>query len=94
MTYLHVQHKVKDYKSWKSVFDNFIDTRRASGEKSYQIMHPDNDPNDLVLLFEWDNSKNAHNFMKSQELKHAMERAGVTGEPKAYVLEEVDRGRD
>jgi quinol monooxygenase YgiN len=94
MTYLHVQHKVKDYDAWKSVFDKFIDTRRASGEKSYQILHPDNDPNNLVLLFEWDNGKNAHNFIKSPELKQAMLRAGVTEEPKAYVLVEVARGKD
>ena len=93
MTYLHVEHKVRDYKAWKSVFDNFIDTRRAKGEKSFQIMHPDDDPNDLVILFEWDNAKNAHDFMKSQELKQAMHEAGVTGEPKAYVLEELAKGK-
>jgi len=92
MTYLHVKHKVKDYASWKSVFDKFIDTRRAGGEKSYRIMHPDNDPNNLVLLFEWDNERNAHSFLKSSELKKAMEQAGVMEAPEAYVLQEVAKG--
>jgi quinol monooxygenase YgiN len=93
MTYLQVQHKVRDYASWKSVFDKFIDTRRAGGEKSYLIMHPDDDPNNLVLLFEWDNAKRAHEFFKSPELKKAMQQAGVTEAPEVHVLEEVARGK-
>ena len=93
MTYLHVQHKVRDYVSWKSVFDKFIDTRRASGEKSYLIMHPDDNPNNLVLLFEWDSAKHARDFLQSPELKKAMQDAGVTEIPEAHVLKEVARGK-
>ena len=33
MTYVSVKHKVRDYKAWKSVFDNFEETRKSAGEK-------------------------------------------------------------
>jgi hypothetical protein len=84
MTQLLIKHKVKDYPSWKKVFDGFIETRRASGEKSYKIMHPENDGNDLLAIFEWDNLENAKKFVGSSELKQTMSNAGVIGQPTGY----------
>jgi quinol monooxygenase YgiN len=92
MTNVLVKHKVKDYLSWKAVFDGFADFRKSSGEKSYRIMQPKEDPNDLTLLFEWDNLDNAQKFMKSPELKSAMQKAGVAEEPNIQFLNEVDEG--
>jgi len=92
MAYLFVRHKVKDYTAWKATFDAFIETRRAGGEKSYQIYHPDDDPNNLLLLFEWDSLANARAFMANPEMKEAMGEAGVIEAPEAYFLEEYERG--
>lgn len=92
MANLFIHHKVKDYTTWKSTFDGFIETRRAGGEKAYQIFHPDDDPNNLLLLFEWDSLANARKFMANPELKEAMGAAGVIEEPEVYFLEEYERG--
>jgi len=92
MAYMLVRHNVKDYPAWKRVFDDLIDTRRASGEKTWQIWHQDDDPHNLWLLFEWDNLKNARAFANSEALKEAMQKAGVTGHPDIQFLEENDRG--
>jgi len=88
MAHLLIRHKVEDYSAWKKVFDGFIDTRRTSGEKSYQLFHPDDDPNNLVALFEWDTLNNAKKFVNGQELKEAMGNAGVVEQPEVYFLEE------
>jgi hypothetical protein len=93
MAYVIVRHRIKDYPKWKAAFDGFIETRRKGGEKSYQIFHPDNDPNNLTALFEWDNLENGRKFMNSNELKDAMGRAGVLEKPEIYFLEEYDRGK-
>ena len=92
MAQLLIKHKVKDYPSWKKVFDGFIETRRASGEKSYKIMHPENDGNDLLAIFEWDNLENAKKFAGSSQLKQTMGNAGVIGQPEVYFLEEYTHG--
>jgi heme-degrading monooxygenase HmoA len=92
MAQLFVKHKVKDYSSWKKVFDGFIETRRAGGEKKYQIFHPDDDPNNLLTIFEWDNLENARKFVSSPDLKKAMGNAGVTEQPEVYFLEEYAEG--
>ena len=39
MAHLFIKHKVDDYAAWKKIFDDFVETRRAGGEKSYQILH-------------------------------------------------------
>jgi len=87
-----VKHKVNDFAAWKSAFDNFADFRKKSGEKSFQILHPSNDHNDLTLLFGWDTEENARKFMESGELKHAMQEAGVSGAPKIEFLSEAAKG--
>lgn len=92
MTHLLIKHKVKDYASWKDVFDNFMDFRKSSGEKSFQILHSDQSPNDLTLIFKWDNTNNAKTFLSSDELKSAMQNAGVAEEPEIVFLNEVAQG--
>ncbi len=93
MAHLLIKHKVKDYPVWKKVFDGFIDTRRASGEKTYQILHTDDDSNKLVSFFEWDSLENAKKFTGSSELKEAMGKAGVVEKPEIYFLEEYAAGK-
>ena len=92
MTYLFIRHKVKNYGSWKSAFDRFIETRRSGGEKSYQIFHPSDDINNLYLIFEWNNLENAKKFIESPQLKEAMQKAGVIEAPEIHFLEEVAHG--
>jgi hypothetical protein len=92
VAHLLIRHKVKDYAAWKATFDEFIETRRAGGEKSWQIWHPQDDPSNLVVLFEWDSIGNARAFLANPDLKGAMEAGGVVEPPEAYFLEEYDRG--
>ena len=91
---LHVlaRHKVEDYSAWKRTFDAAADLRRKSGEQSFLILHPNGDPNDLVLLFEWDTAVNARKFMESKELRQAMQESGVIGTPAIELLEKADSG--
>jgi len=92
MSQVLVKHKVNDYAAWKDAFDSFADFRKSAGEKSFQILHQDNDPNDLTLLFKWDTRENAESFLASEELKSTMERAGVTETPNIQFLNEVAEG--
>jgi heme-degrading monooxygenase HmoA len=92
MAYMVIRHKVKDYDAWKVGFDNAIGIRKASGEKSFRIFQLVDDRNDVVALFEWDSLDNARKFIGSAELREAMEKAGVSEEPKVNFLEEVAQG--
>jgi hypothetical protein len=43
-----------------------------------------------VILFEWESLEKAHQFAQSDELRQAMQRAGVIGMPDLYFLEQVE----
>ena len=51
------------------------------------------DPNELVILLEWDSLDNARQFANADKLREAMQRAGVADQPDVYFLEEVDQLR-
>ena len=91
MTNVLIKHRVNDFAAWKNVFDNFVDFRKSSGEKSYRILHAGDDSNDLTILFEWDSKTNAETFLASSELKDAMQKAGVAAW--AYINGFMIRGR-
>ena len=92
MAHVIITHKVNDYSQWKKVFDDFADTRKDGGEKAYQVFQHADDPNNLTLVFEWDNKANAEEFLSSSELKSTMQRAGVAESPTIRYVELDDKG--
>ncbi|HBE92698.1 MAG TPA: cyclase [Gammaproteobacteria bacterium] len=92
MTTVLIKHSVEDFDKWKAEFDAFHDNRKASGEATYQIYRPIDNPNTLVILFEWDSMDNAKSFLESSDLKEAMVRAGVSSEPEITMMEMAGQG--
>jgi len=89
MAYLLVRHAVKDYAQWRSVFDNNESLRAAGGAKAARVFQSAADPNQIVTLIEWDQIDNARRFAASEDLRKAMEQAGVVGPPDVLLVEEV-----
>jgi hypothetical protein len=84
-----VHHAVSDYRSWRAVFDEAIDFRQLGGERSCRVFRKAGDPNNLTLLFEWDELDRAQSYMNSQELREKMKQAGVIGIPEIQYLSEM-----
>ena len=93
MTTLFIRHRVKNYAKWKKTFEAFAPTRRAGGERGYRIGHLPGKPNNLCLIFDWDSAASAAKFLKSKELRTAMQDAGVTEKPEVFIFEEIDKGK-
>ena len=89
MVYVIVRTKVKDYGSWRSVFNELAESRKAHGEKSSQVFQSVQNPNDITILFEWESSEKSQQYMQSDELKAARERGGAIGEPVVHVLNKI-----
>ena len=86
-----VKHRVKDYGKWKPVFDEHGSKRRTSGSRGGRLFKNSKDPNELLILFEWEDQAKALQFAQSDDLRQAMERAGVVGKPEVYFLEEIEK---
>lgn len=90
MANLLVRNKVEDYATWKPVFDKHSEMRKAAGSKGGRLFHNADDPNDVVVLMEWDDIAKAREFAGSAELREAMQEAGVVGRPDVYFLEDEE----
>ncbi len=91
MAYLLIKHKVEDFSKWKQVFDEHGPMRKAGGSKGGYLFRNADDPNELVIIFKWDDLEKARQFTGSEELKKAMEQAGVVTRPDIYFLDKVEK---
>jgi len=87
MAHVFVRHTVKDFGKWRSTFEAYEPTRRSFGGGDYTLFRSAQNPNDIFLLFSWDSLENARRFIESDELRGAMEKAGVVGRPEIHFLE-------
>ena len=91
MPYLLIRHKVANYEMWKPGFDADSVNRQANGSRGGQLFRNANDPNEIVVLLEWDDLEKARQFTQSAELREVMQQAGVIDQPDIYFLKDGEQ---
>jgi ABC-type sugar transport system substrate-binding protein len=86
-----VQHKVKDYASWRKAYDAFDVTRKKLGVTAQAVYRVEGEPNNLVITHDFASADKAKAFLASRELKETMEKAGVDGAPTIWVTVKSDK---
>lgn len=66
-------------------------SRKAAGCKGTQVFRSSEDPNEILVLLEWNDLESARQFAQSQDLREVMQRAGVVGQPDVYFLNDAGR---
>lgn len=89
MAQLLVRHRVEDYDEWKRVFDDHADAREEYGSLGGVVGRVAGDPDEVVLVLEWDDVDRAREFADSATLQNAMREAGVVGTPEVTFLDET-----
>lgn len=82
---------MEDFEKWRSTFHDNEAYRTEHGERGYQVFRSVEDPNEVVVLFEWDENEDPRTFFESEEMRETMAEAGLTGPPDMTVLELVDQ---
>src|SRR5258706_2459397 len=90
MITLVVFHNVRDFDSWKPVFDAHEDVRRSHGELEHRVYRGADDRNRVIVHNDFESEEAARAFMTDPSLPAAMEQAGVVGEPWLGLIERVD----
>ena len=90
MAYVIINHNVKDYDKFRSVFDYDAARRRRMGCKGGRLFRSSLGPNDLFALFEWDTLENAQRFIADYETREAFEWVHSVEEVRAFALEQVE----
>jgi quinol monooxygenase YgiN len=91
MQYVLIIHEVADYPAWKKVFDGAADIRREAGERSYQVLRYQTDPNRIVHFSMWTSIDDARRFFESPKLVQIRAEAGVKS-PEFIYLEQLESG--
>jgi hypothetical protein len=86
-----IRHRVADFAKWKLVLDDESPSRKANGSCGERIFRSAVDPNEVLVLMEWDDIERAHLFVRSADLSDAMVRAEVTDRPDIWFLKEANR---
>lgn len=91
MHYVLVRHKVEEYNKWKNIYDGNMENRKNNGSKGSHVFRSAENPDELVILFEWDDLDNARKFFESEDFKIKVRTAGIPDEPDIYFLEGIGR---
>ena len=89
MATLYVNHKVKDYTTWRKVFDDLTAMRTGHGCTGHKVYQAPGDPNNVTILTEWKTIDNAKEYSTSEDLKAGMKDAGVISQPDVAFLAEA-----
>lgn len=91
MQYVLIIHEVADYAAWKKIFDGASGIRKGAGERSYQVLKYQNNPNKIVHFSEWTSIDDARKFFESPRLVNIRAEAGVKA-PDFIYLEPIEAG--
>ena len=91
MPHVLIIHEVADYPAWKKVFDDAAIIRKEAGERSYQVLGYQGDPNRIVHFSAWTSLEAARSFFESPRLVKIRAEAGVKS-PEFIYLEQLEAG--
>ena len=90
MVHVVVRHEIEDYAKWKKEFDEGSADRKAAASQGGAIYRTVDNPNKIAVALDWDILENTQKFTNSDEIKQAMEKAGVIGAPQIIFSEKSD----
>ena len=88
MVRLFIRHNVADYQAWRQGYDDFDEQRRSMGVKDDAVYQSIDNPNDVTAWHDFETAEEAQAIVGSDELKNAMQGAGVQGEPEIWIVTE------
>jgi heme-degrading monooxygenase HmoA len=90
MTILEIEHPVRDYDAWKAVFDADPTHRKQSGMRRYRITRLVENPSYVVVLTEFDSSREAEDFLARMRQAWTLVVGKVIEGPRARIADVVE----
>lgn len=93
MPYLMVRTRVKDFDTWKTIFEKHSESRRQNGSKGGFFFRNADNPNETIFLLEWDSLDKARGFAEDHTVQNVLAQAGLVDRPDVFFLEVVAKPR-
>ena len=87
MVYIISRAEVDDYDKAKKIFDELDELRKSLGQKSIQIFRGVKNPNEVVIVREWESLEKWEQLSSSDEAREKIKESGVVWEPVNYIVE-------
>ena len=84
---LQIQHQVPNYDGWKAAFESDPVGRERSGVRSYRILRPIDNPNDVMIELEFDDAAHAEALLAAMREVWKNVQGTVVLEPKTRIFE-------
>lgn len=88
MAHVLIEHRVGDFETFKKVYLDDAERRERLGSKGGLVFRVADDPNNVIIVLEWETLEGAREFAGSLELEQAMEwSTSNVSTPRVTVLE-------
>jgi hypothetical protein len=94
MALLAVRHDVRDYDDFRAVYDSMSELQRQWGVTAESVHQLAGSPNTVLILHHFATAAQADAFLTSRELRAAMQRAGVEGDPRVEIYVQPGAGHE
>lgn len=88
MPALLIRQRVTDYANWRRRFAEQAHARTANGCQEVRIYRNPDDPNETIVLLEWDSLVRARLFAQSDDLHESLG-PSVDGRPEILLLDDA-----
>jgi len=82
-----ILHRVNDFDAFREVYDSVAPMQAAGGVISESVHRMTGDPDNVLVIHEFESVDAAHEFFANPALRDAMQRGGVQGEPRIEFFE-------
>ncbi len=86
MATLIVNHRVKDYATWKPLYDQDSARRAGAGMREIAVGEKAGDPGNVYLVWHVEDPAGIQAMMQDPELKARMAEGGVISEPEVIMI--------
>jgi hypothetical protein len=90
MAELLIRHRVGDYETFKKIFLEDQERRRATGSRRARVLLNADDPNDIWVVLDYDNVEQARQHAHTLELHEAIKWATSNVSMPEFVVLESD----
>ena len=82
-----ILHRVNDFDAFREVYDSVAPMQAAGGVIFESVHRMTGDPDNVLVIHEFESVDAAHEFFANPALRDAMQRGGVQGEPRIEFFE-------